>query len=53
MRDGLPANDAEYFRAKKIVGTIGRGTRIRLITSPKGVDREFATQYWAEVEALL
>lgn len=52
VRDGLPPNDAEYFRAKKIVGTIGRGTRIRLLTSPKGIDREFAVQYWAEVEAL-
>lgn len=50
VRDGLPANDQEYFRARRIVGTIGRGTRVRLVGVPKGIDREFAVQYWAEVE---
>ena len=50
IRNGLPPNNTEYFRAQKSLGVIPRGTRVRIVTSPIGIDREFAVQYWAEVE---
>jgi hypothetical protein len=50
VRDGLPSNDAEYFRSRKSLGIVSRGTKVRLVRSPVGINREFAVQYWAEVE---
>lgn len=50
VRDGLPSNDAEYYRSRKSLGVLPRGTKVRLVSAPKGIDREFAVQYWAEVE---
>jgi hypothetical protein len=50
VRDGLPSNDTDYFRGRKSLGVLPRGTKIRLIRAPTPIDREFAVQYWAEVE---
>jgi hypothetical protein len=50
VRDGLPSNDADYFRSRKSLGVLPRGTKVRLVTPPTRIDREFAVQYWAEVE---
>lgn len=50
VRDGLPSNDADYFRGRKSLGVIPRGTKVRLVKAPVAIDREFALQYWAEVE---
>jgi len=50
LRDGLPQNDLKYFRAKRNLGVIPRGTRVRIVTIPTGIDRKFAIQYWVEVE---
>ena len=50
VRDGLPNNDATYFEGRKSLGTIPRGTKIRLVEQPMAIDRQFATQYWVKVE---
>jgi len=50
VRDGLPTNDKEYLRTPKILGTIARGTKIRLVSIPKRIEREIGVQYWVEVE---
>ncbi len=50
VRDGLPGNDAAYYQGHKSLGSIPRGTTIRLVTPPTGLDRQFAVQYWAKVE---
>jgi hypothetical protein len=50
VRDGLPPNDAEYYRARENLGVIPRGGIVSITKEPKGIDREFAVQYWAEVE---
>lgn len=50
VRDGLPANDKEYFRGRNSIGVLPRGTRIRIVKPPEGIDREYAVQYWAEIE---
>ncbi len=50
VRDGLPSNDTNYFRGRKSLGVIPRGTKVRLVRAPVAIDREFAVQYWAEVE---
>ena len=49
LRDGLPANDAEYFQGRRSLGVLPSGTRVRIVTAPVGIDREFAVQYWARV----
>lgn len=50
VRDGLPSNDADYFRARASLGVIPRGTSIRLVTAPVAIDRQYAVQYWAQIE---
>ena len=50
VRDGLPENDAKYYEARKSLGTLPRGTRVRLVAAPTGVERQFAVQYWAKIE---
>ena len=50
IRDGLPPNDEDYYRARKSLGIVPRGSIVRLLDSPKGIDREFAVQYWAKIE---
>lgn len=49
LRDGLPANDADYFQARKSLGVLPIGTKVRVLAKPVGIDREFAVQYWANV----
>lgn len=50
VRDGLPSNDAEYFRARASLGVIPRGASIRLVNAPVAIDRQYAVQYWAQIE---
>jgi hypothetical protein len=50
VRDGPPANDQSYYRGRNSLGVIPQGTRVRLVTEPIARDREYAVQYWAEVE---
>lgn len=50
VRDGLPSNDAEYFRARSSLGVIPKGTPLRLLGTPVAIDREYAVQYWAQIE---
>lgn len=52
VRDGRPENDARYFEGRRSLGTVTRGSRIRLVSTPDGIDRQFAVQYWAKVEVL-
>lgn len=52
LRDGLPSNDAEYFRGKENIGVIPRGTLVALLGQPAGIDRKFAVEYWAPVQVL-
>jgi hypothetical protein len=52
VRDGLPANDKDYYKARSSVGVVPRGTRVRLATVPTAIDREYAVQYWAEIEVV-
>ncbi|MCE0915664.1 hypothetical protein [Pseudomonas sp. NMI760_13] len=50
VRDGLPANDSQYYQGRASLGTVPRGSKVRLISTPVGIHREFATQYWAQIE---
>lgn len=50
VRDGLPQNDKEYFKGRNSIGVLPRGTRIRMAQPPIAIDREYAVQYWAEIE---
>lgn len=50
VRDGLPSNDADYFRARASLGVIPRGTSVRLVNAPVAIDRQYAVQYWAQIE---
>jgi hypothetical protein len=49
VRDGQPANDVDYFNARKSLGILPAGTTIRLAGKPVALDREFAVQWWVEV----
>jgi len=49
LRDGLPNNDVEYFKARRSTGVLPTGTRVVAQTKAVGIDREFAVQYWLEV----
>jgi len=52
VRDGFPENNESYFKGKTSLGVLARGSRIRIVSAPKPVDRQFALQYWAEVEQI-
>ena len=52
VRDGQPENNVGYYNARKSLGTAPRGTRVRLRAPPVAIDREFAVQYWAQVDVL-
>lgn len=52
LREGLPANNEQYFRGQASLGVVPRGSRISIQRQPVGVNRESATQYWVEVELL-
>jgi hypothetical protein len=49
VRESLPPNNADYYRSLKSLGIIPVGTKVRILSKPTGIDREFAVQYWAEV----
>lgn len=49
--DGLPSDDQKYYAGRASLGVIPRGTRVRLIGNPAAIAREYAVQYWVEVEA--
>ncbi|WP_439588255.1 hypothetical protein [Hydrogenophaga sp.] len=50
VRDGLPSDDDDYFRARPSLGVIPRGAPFKLVTTPVGIDRGYAVQYWAQIE---
>lgn len=50
LRDGLPNNDDNYYKGRKSLGVIPRGTIVRLTTTPISFTRETKVQYWTEVE---
>lgn len=52
VRDGLPPNNAEYFQSRKTLGIVPVGSKIRVLSPPAAIDREFAVQYWVEVSVL-
>lgn len=52
LRDGLPRNDTEYYQGRKSLGIVPTGSRVRILSQPEAVDREFAVQYWTQVEVL-
>lgn len=52
VRDGLPGNDQNYFKGRNSLGVVPSGTRVRIASEPVAIDREYAIQYWAEVEML-
>lgn len=52
LRDGLPPNDKQYFRSRKNIGVIPRGTLVALLDQPMDIDRKFAVEYWVLVEVI-
>lgn len=50
VRDAMPEDTEQYFRDKKSLGVIPKDTKVRIASLPKPIDREFAVQWWAEVE---
>lgn len=51
LRDGLPPDDGAYFQARKSLGVLPTGTRVKVLSAPVAIDREFAVQYWLQVVA--
>jgi hypothetical protein len=51
LRDGLPQNDGVYFQGRKSLGVLPTGTRVKVLSAPVAIDREFAVQYWLQVVA--
>ena len=51
LRDGLPQNDGAYFQGRKSLGVLPTGTRVKVLSAPVAIDREFAAQYWLQVVA--
>ncbi|RZI86782.1 MAG: hypothetical protein EOP38_00350 [Rubrivivax sp.] len=49
VREGLPPNNVDYYQSRKSLGIIPAGSKVRILSAPTGIDREFAVQYWAEV----
>lgn len=49
LRDGLPQNDTTYFQGRRSLGILPIGTRVKILSTPVGIDREFAVQYWVQV----
>ncbi|OZG72656.1 hypothetical protein BTA51_14090 [Hahella sp. CCB-MM4] len=50
-RDGLPPQiPKKYYRARTSLGIVPRGSVVTLLAEPESVDREFALQYWANIE---
>lgn len=50
LRDGLPPDDEQYFRSRKKIGVIPRGTHVALLDQPVGINRNHGVEYWAHVE---
>lgn len=51
LRDGLPQNDGAYFQGRKSLGVLPTGTRVKVLSTPVPINREFAVQYWLRVTA--
>ena len=49
IRDGVPPNNGNYYRARKSIGVVPRGGVVSILSVPEGLDRGFTTQYWAEI----
>ncbi len=50
IRGSLPKNDEAYYRGVEVVGAAPKGTKVHLLATPTGIDRQFSMQYWANVE---
>lgn len=52
LRDARPDNTAGYFRSVGINGVVPSGSKVRVLSEPVGIDREFAVQYWVQVQVI-
>ncbi len=50
IRDGLPPNTDEYYRARANIGVVPRNSLVTLLDNPEAVKRDSVVQYWAKVE---
>ena len=49
LRDGLPPNNSEYFRARKRLAVVNKGTSVKFLRKPELIDRPYSNEYWVEV----
>ena len=49
LREQMPNNDKEYYKGSKKLGIVPKYSIIRLVDKPKGIDREYAVQWWVKV----
>jgi hypothetical protein len=52
LRSGQPPNTEGYFRSVPINGVLPRGTKVIALGEPVPINREFATQYWLNVQVV-
>jgi outer membrane murein-binding lipoprotein Lpp len=52
VRNGLPANDDQYFRGKTSLGVVPIRTTVEILEAPVGINRDFAVQYWAKLRVV-
>lgn len=44
------SDDPDYLRGRTSLGVIPRSAPFKLVTTPVGIDRGYAVQYWAQIE---
>jgi len=49
LRKQMPKNDKEYYKGSKRLGIVPDHSIISLVEKPKGIDREFAVQWWVKI----
>ncbi|NJK41167.1 MAG: hypothetical protein HC934_07100 [Acaryochloridaceae cyanobacterium SU_2_1] len=52
VRDGLPADDEQYFRGRANLGVIPVGTDVEILEKPVGIEREGTRHYWAKLRVI-
>lgn len=52
LRDGRPDEGAQYYRSRKSLGTIPKGSKVLALESPLKYDRKITTQCWMQIEVL-
>lgn len=52
LREGLPKDDDRYYKDQRSLGVLPSGSRVKVVSTPVGIQRNSVNQYWMEVTAL-